>query len=78
MQIARRTFLKLSGGAAVTLATPGALVASGALPEKPIIDVHMHAYPAATLFEHPIVNPISGLKSPIPAGPTIWPPVSPK
>jgi len=68
MQIARRTFLKLGGSAAVTLAVPGALIASGALPEEPIIDVHMHAYPATTPFGHAIVNPISGVKSPISNG----------
>jgi len=68
MKIARRTFLKCSGGAAATLAMPGSLIASGALMDKPIIDVHMHAYPAATPFGRPIVNPISGVKSPISNG----------
>jgi uncharacterized protein len=63
MPIGRRIFLKLGGGAVAAAVAPGAL----AVPAKPrrIIDVHMHAYPAATVFTDPIVNPITGAKSPI-------------
>lgn len=50
----------------------GALAASTALaaPAKPrkIIDVHMHAYPATTVFDDPIVNPITGETSLIRTG----------
>ena len=62
MTIGRRTFLQMGAGALALSAAPGALAA--AKPRR-IIDVHMHAYPAATVFEGPIVNPITGAKSPI-------------
>lgn len=63
MTIGRRTFLQMGAGAmAAVAASPGALAA--ARPRR-IIDVHMHAYPAATDFGRPIVNPITGAKSPI-------------
>lgn len=65
MQIARRDFLKLSGAGIASVALPGALIASDANGARPIIDVHMHAYPATTPFPNPIVNPITGAKSPI-------------
>lgn len=63
MPIGRRDFLRLGGGAVAATVAPGALAA----PAKPrrIIDVHMHAYPASTTFTDPIVNPITGAKSPI-------------
>jgi predicted TIM-barrel fold metal-dependent hydrolase len=63
MAIGRRTFLQMGAGAiAATAAAPGALAA--AKPRR-VIDVHMHAYPATTAFDGPIVNPITGAKSPI-------------
>ena len=45
MQIARRDFLKMGAGTAIAFALPGDVLAVGA-PRKPIIDFHMHAYPA--------------------------------
>jgi predicted TIM-barrel fold metal-dependent hydrolase len=65
MFIGRRNFLKLGGATIASAVMPGGLVAADAPGGKPVIDVHMHAYPAATPFPNPIVNPISGLKSPI-------------
>lgn len=65
MPIERRDFLKLGGAAVAGLAAPAVLHAAGTATRKPIIDVHMHAYPASMKFEDPIVNPISGVKSPI-------------
>jgi len=67
MQIARRDFLKYSGGTVAALALPGGLAAANA-PRKPIIDVHMHAYPATMKLPVPIVNPITGAKSSIVTG----------
>jgi uncharacterized protein len=64
MAIARRNLLKLGGMAAIASAAPGAFAAPAAAPRR-IIDVHMHAYPATTVFDNPIVNPITGAKSPI-------------
>ena len=63
MPIGRRDFITLGGAALAATVAPGAL----AVPAKPrrIIDVHMHAYPASTAFTDPIVNPITGAKSPI-------------
>jgi predicted TIM-barrel fold metal-dependent hydrolase len=66
--IGRRDFLKLGGMAAVATAVAAIPPFGGALAAaqpRRIIDVHMHAYPAATVFENPIVNPITGAKSPI-------------
>ncbi len=62
MTIRRRTFLQMGAGALALSAAPGAIAA--AKPRR-IIDVHMHAYPATTVFDGPIVNPITGRKSPI-------------
>ncbi|MGN6278034.1 MAG: hypothetical protein ACTHM8_04845, partial [Sphingomonas sp.] len=67
MQIGRRDFLKIGSGTVAALALPGTLSAAGA-PREPIIDVHMHAYPAAMKLPVPIVNPITGAKSPIVTG----------
>lgn len=67
MQIARRDFLKYGSGTVAALALPGALSAAAA-PRKPIIDVHLHAYPAAMKLPVPIVNPITGAKSAIVTG----------
>jgi predicted TIM-barrel fold metal-dependent hydrolase len=64
MQIGRRNFLKMGGATIATMALPGTLTANAA-GDRPIIDVHMHAYPATTQFPNPIVNPITGAKSPI-------------
>ncbi len=67
MQIARRDFLKCSGGAVAALAVPN--TSSAALAQRPpIIDVHMHAYPASMKLPFPIVNPITRVKSPITTG----------
>jgi len=68
MQIARRGFLKLGGGAVASLALPGAPIASAASASKPIIDVHMHAYPATMRLDTPVTNPITGATSPIRTG----------
>ncbi|CUS46792.1 MAG: amidohydrolase family protein [Pseudomonadota bacterium] len=65
MHIGRRDFLKLSGAAFATTTLSGTLIASDVPGNRPIVDVHMHAYPAATRFTSPIVNPITGAKSPI-------------
>ena len=63
----RRDFLKIGAAAAATLALPRA-IASDAAHGGPIIDVHMHAYPATMRLPVPIINPISGAKSPILTG----------
>jgi len=68
MQVARRSFLKLGGGAVASLALPGAPIASAASASKPIIDVHMHAYPATMQLDTPVTNPITGATSPIRTG----------
>ena len=68
MQVARRGFLKLGGGAMASLALPGAPTASAASASKPIIDVHMHAYPATMQLDTPVTNPITGATSPIRTG----------
>lgn len=67
MHIARRDFLKYAGGSAAAMAVPGALVAAAAA-QPPIIDVHMHAYPMAAKLPFAVVNPITGVKSPILTG----------
>jgi uncharacterized protein len=72
MLLARREFFRLSGGALAALAVPRSLVrmadAESPVPLGPVIDVHMHAYPASMQLDTPIVNPISGVKSPIRTG----------
>jgi len=67
MRIGRRDFLKYGGGTVAALALPGSLSAIDA-PRKPIIDVHMHAYPATMKLPVPIVNPITRVRSPILTG----------
>jgi predicted TIM-barrel fold metal-dependent hydrolase len=67
MRIGRRDFLKYSGGTVAALALPGSVSAADA-PRKPIIDVHMHAYPATMKLPVPIVNPITRARSPILTG----------
>ena len=62
MAVGRRDFLKLGGAAAAATLAPGALAAAQT---RRVIDVHMHAYPASMVFENPIVNPITGARSPI-------------
>jgi len=59
MHPSRREFLKLSGGSLALLNIPDA----GAAAAEPIIDVHLHAYPATQPFDSPIVNPITGRKT---------------
>ncbi len=56
MRIARRDFLKYSGGVVAALAVPNALPAALAQ-RQPIIDVHMHAYPASMKLPFPIAQP---------------------
>lgn len=68
MHTSRRDLLKLGGNALALLAVPGAGEALAAAAVEPVIDVHLHAYPASTAFDQPIVNPITGKKSPIKNG----------
>jgi len=68
MRLGRRDFLKYGGGTMAALALPGGVSAVDAA-RKPIIDVHMHAYPATMKLPFPIVNPITRAKSPILTGP---------
>ncbi len=69
MPIGRRSLLTLGASAVAAAIAPGPLTASAAVAavgkSRRIIDVHMHAYPATTVFTDPIVNPITGAKSPI-------------
>jgi hypothetical protein len=70
MHMPRREFLKWGGLAAASAGAsilPASLKASSRK-TRPIIDVHMHAYPAEYVFASPVVNPISGVKSPIANG----------
>lgn len=64
MQSSRRHFLTLGAGSLAFAALPD-LSSAAAAGREPIIDVHLHAYPASMAFEKPIVNPISGKKSAI-------------
>lgn len=68
MHVARRGFLKLGGGAVASFALPGAPIASAVSVSKPIIDVHVHAYPATMQLATPVTNPITGATSPIRTG----------
>jgi predicted TIM-barrel fold metal-dependent hydrolase len=63
--IERRDLLKLGGCAGLALALPGAVLAASA---QPIIDVHLHAYPASMPLPAGATNPITGAKSPIRTG----------
>ena len=69
MTMGRRGLLKLGASAVAAAIAPGPLTASAAVApvgrSRRIIDVHMHAYPATTVFTDPIINPITGAKSPI-------------
>ena len=67
MHIARRDFLKYTGATAAALAVPATVTAALA-GRQPIIDVHMHAYPASMKLPFPVVNPITRVKSPITTG----------
>lgn len=60
--IGRRDVLRLAGGAGLALALPGF---AGAANPLPIIDVHLHAYPAAMPLPAGATNPITGAKSPV-------------
>jgi predicted TIM-barrel fold metal-dependent hydrolase len=63
--IGRRDLLKLGGGAGLALSVPGLTGAADALP---IIDVHLHAYPAAMPLPAGATNPITGAKGPVRTG----------
>ena len=69
MTMGRRGLLKLGASAVAAAIAPGPLTAFAAVApvgrSRRIIDVHMHAYPATTVFTDPIINPITGAKSPI-------------
>lgn len=65
MRVGRRDFMKLGGATAASLMLPATTSEGAAVQGGPIIDVHMHAYPAAMKMPFPIVNPITGAKSPI-------------
>ena len=65
MRVGRRDFMKLGGATAASLMLPATASEGAAAQGGPIIDVHMHAYPAAMKMPFPIVNPITGAKSPI-------------
>lgn len=57
----RRDLLRIGGGLGLSLALPDLLPA--APPAQPIIDVHLHAYPAAMPLPAAAANPITGRKS---------------
>ena len=63
MHASRRDFLKLGAGAIALGTAP--LIYAAVDAHEPIIDVHLHAYPATQAFDGPIVNPISKKPSPI-------------
>ena len=66
MPHSRRDFLKLSAGSSLALySAAGTSGAFAAEMHEPIIDVHLHAYPASMQFDGPIVNPITKKPSPI-------------
>ena len=65
MRPSRRDILRLGGNSLALLAVTGAGDALAGERDEPIIDVHLHAYPAAMQFDRPIVNPITGKRSPI-------------
>ena len=65
MRHSRRDFFQWSASAAALLTVPGIGDAAALSGPEPVIDVHLHAYPAAMQFEKPIVNPITGKPSPI-------------
>ncbi|MEP9357345.1 amidohydrolase family protein [Sphingomonas sp. KR3-1] len=58
--------LTLGGGAGLALALPGAVLAATAA--QPIIDVHLHAYPAAMKLPAAATNPVTGAKSTVRTG----------
>jgi uncharacterized protein len=60
MRVHRRRFLGMSGGAALVLAASGRWASAAPKWNRPIIDVHMHSYPADGEMPKPLVNPISG------------------
>lgn len=64
--IGRRDLLKLGGGAGLALALPGGVLA--AAKAEPIIDVHLHAYPAAMPLPAGATNPITGTRYPVRTG----------
>ncbi len=62
MHPSRRDVLKLGGHAAALLALQSAgdaWAANDTDAAEPIIDVHLHAYPADMAFDQPLVNPIT-------------------
>jgi len=62
MLVRRRNFLRMSGGAGLAFAASSGYAAAAAKWNRPIIDVHMHSYPADGEMPDPLVNPISGKK----------------
>lgn len=61
MSVPRRNFLRM-GGAGLVLAASGRMGTAAAKARRPIIDVHMHAYPADGEIPQPVENPITGKK----------------
>jgi predicted TIM-barrel fold metal-dependent hydrolase len=64
MLVHRRNFLRICGGAGLAVAASGqfgsSMARAAAKTRRPIIDVHMHSYPADGEMPKPLVNPISG------------------
>src|SRR5689334_2837639 len=58
MAIDRRRFLKLGAGSVGMSMI--ARHAESVTRKRPIIDVHLHAYPADTVIETSMVNPVTG------------------
>ena len=59
----RRSFLRWTTIAAAGIATPHRLLADTRTAGGPIIDVHLHAYPAEMLLPAAAKNPVTGLPS---------------
>jgi uncharacterized protein len=77
MAIDRRQFIQLSAGAVAMrmVSIPAARIgsrpaASKATRKLPIIDVHMHAYPADVALPASLVNPVTGKSARVKDGDT--------